>query len=542
MVTVQHHSDISFDATTAWAAALKTAELNGDNEIFFPRGEYHFYRETKLKHCFVSNNDESIKRIVFYLACRKNLKIRGDEAKFIFHGRLLPFVIEESQNISITGISIDFSKAFHFEAKLVDSDENSSLLRIPEEWSIENGKLLVFNDGLDAITGKFITTPFIPETGDFLEFGSYQITNQNLICEKENELLRVPVKINPAHTDLYLRHQGRHTPAFLIDRSDDTSLENIIIHHAEGMAVVGQNSRNIILDHISVIPAENRTLSVTDDAIHLSECEGRIEIKNCVFLNTIDDAINVHGMYRRLKKSNPHMLMEACHFQQFGLWNGRPGDVLELLKADTMKPYGQVRCKECLPGTRQLYCLLLEDELPPEYESGDIVRFMRSADMEVVISNNRMSNNLSRGILLSGAKRGLIENNTIHAPGNGIYISGDANYWYESGPVENVEIRNNIFDHCAYTQKNAVPINFDPVIPKKVPGFYYHGKANIHDNVFRTKDSALVMKALSVAEINFHNNTIVTDEKPEKCDFVSVECGKLSASDNLLNGNNLENL
>ena len=302
------------------------------------------------------------------------------------------------------------------------------------------------------------------------------------------------------------------------------------------MAVVGQNSRNITVDHVSVIPSGNRTLSVTDDAVHLSECEGRIEIKNCVLLNTIDDAINVHGMYRRLKKSSPHMLMEACHFQQFGLWHGKPGDVLELLKAETMQPYAHVRCKEFLPGTRQLYCMLLEDELPPEYKDGDIVRIMRSADMDVVISNNKMSNNLSRGILLSGVKRGLIENNTIHAPGNGIYISGDANYWYESGPVEHVEICGNTFDHCAYIQNDAVSINFDPVILKKVSGFFYHGKANIHDNTFLTKDKALVLKARSVTEIDFSRNTITSDSTPEDNVAASVECGKYSASENSLNG------
>lgn len=92
----------------------------------------------------------------------------------------------------------------------------------------------------------------------------------------------------------------------------------------------------------------------------------QIEIRNCVFLNTVDDAVNVHGIYRRLKKSSPHLLMEACHYQQFGLWYGKPGDVLELLKAETMQPYAHIRCKEFLPGTKQLYCLLPEDELPPE--------------------------------------------------------------------------------------------------------------------------------------------------------------------------------
>jgi hypothetical protein len=151
MITVKHHSDPSFDASGAWINALKAAELNGDTEIFFPRGVYHFYSETKLKHTFISNNDDSVKRIVFYLSGKKNLKIYGDDAKFIFHGRLLPFLLEESQNITISGISIDFATAFHFETQLVETDGKSSLLRVPEKWHLEDGRLIVFDDGLDAI-------------------------------------------------------------------------------------------------------------------------------------------------------------------------------------------------------------------------------------------------------------------------------------------------------------------------------------------------------------------------------------------------------
>ena len=108
-----------------------------------------------------------------------------------------------------------------------------------------------------------------------------------------------------------------------------------------------------------------------------------------------------------------------------------------------------------------------------------------------------------------------------------------------NGPVENVKICGNTFDHCAYTQDSAVPINFEPVILKKVPGFFYHGKANIHDNTFLTKDTSLVLKALSVAEINFNRNTITSDSTPENNTAVSVECGTYSAADNTLNGKRL---
>ena len=527
MITVQHNSDLTIDSSAAWLDALNLAKLNNDLEIFFPKGTYHFYTGTKLKHFFISNNDESVKNIVFYLNGMKNLKIYGDDAKFIFHGRLLPFVLEECTNISISGISIDFAMPFHFETTLLDTDGTSSLLRVPGVWHIENGKLVVFDDGLDVITNKMILNCYSKETGEIVRPGGYHVPNKNLVCEKENELLRLPIGMDIEYPNLFLRHQARHTPGILIDRCLDTTIENVTIHHAEGMAIVGQNSRNICLDNIKVIPNPTRDLSVTDDAVHLSECEGKIEIKNSTFLETLDDAINVHGMYRRLKKIGETVLMEACHFQQFGLWDGKDGDLLELVKAETLQPYGQVRCKSFSPGTRQLYCLELEDDLPSEFENGDIVRIMRSSEMDVEIVNNVMANNMSRGILLSGAKRALIKDNKIHSPGNGIYISGDANYWFESGPVKNLEICGNTFDYCAYLHKEAVPINIDPVILKKVSNFFYHGSIDIHNNIFKTQDSSLVLKANSAAKISFQNNEFITPTGAKSSIPIEVDCGNL---------------
>ena len=538
MIIVQHNSDSRSDASFAWLDALKTSELNGDPEIFFPRGEYHFYTGTRLKHCFISNNDESVKQIVFYLEAKKNLNIRGDHSAFIFHGRLLPFVLKESQNISISGISIDFASPFHFETELLETDKESSLLKVPGKWDLENGKLIVFNDGLDAFNGKLVFTLYDKKTGEISDPKGFHLPNRQLVCEKKNELLRVPIPMKQEKPHMIMRHQGRFTPAVLIDRCDDIVLENMTVYHAEGMAVVGQNSRNILLNKLDVIPAEGRDISVTDDAVHFSECEGRIEIRNCIFRQTLDDAVNIHGIYRRLKQFGNSFVMEACHFQQFGLWNGKPGDTLELLKEETMQPYAEIRCKSFSPGTKQLYCLELDGPLPPEFKSGDIVRIMRSAEMDVIISGSEMTNNMFRGILLSGAKRGLIENNRIHSPGNGIYISGDANYWYESGPVKNLEICGNTFDHCAYVAKNTFPILVDPIISRKIPGFSYHGSVNVHDNVFLTKSSPLVMIAHSVADLRFCRNQIHTDSTTDDSrEFLNTECRNLLVMDNHLTRN-----
>ena len=66
MIKIDNFSNSN--ATSLWLDALQKAINTNDNEIFFPKGVYNFYADgTTLKHCFISNNDESVKNIVFYL-------------------------------------------------------------------------------------------------------------------------------------------------------------------------------------------------------------------------------------------------------------------------------------------------------------------------------------------------------------------------------------------------------------------------------------------------------------------------------------------
>lgn len=513
--------DKNTNATLLWKEAFNQAIATNDKEIFFPRGTYNFYAErTTLKHCFISNNDESVKSIVFYLNGEKDFIIKGDDAEFIFHGRISPFVLENCSNIKISGISIDFSQRFNFEAKTIDCDAKSTLFKVDGDFRIEKGRLRVFDDGIDNMTGKLMCNAFNMENGEILRNGSYHLINENIV--EENGMLRLPITLRSNETDFFIRHQARHTPAFVIDRSEDVKLANINIYHAEGMGVVGQNSKNILLDNVNTVPKKGKNLSVTDDGVHFSECWGDIILRNCTFIQSLDDAVNIHGMYRRMRKIGDAILLEACHFQQFGLFDGHDGDTIELLKCDTMKPYAELKVKSYFPGTRQLYCVELAEPLPAEFEDRDVARIMRPCGMNALIENCRMANNMSRGILLSGCQKGIIRNNKIHSPGHGIYLSGDANYWYESGPNKDIEIYNNIFDRCGYTSDGTNSVTVDPIIPQKCDDFCYHEKVTVRENQFILGEKNLAVSAHSLKELDFKDNTIQSENKERK-DFVRYD-------------------
>jgi len=65
---------------------------------------------------------------------------------------------------------------------------------------------------------------------------------------------------------------------------------------------------------------------------------------------------------------------------------------------------------------------------------------------EVEIRNNDFAAIPTRGILFTTRKKVLIENNIFRNMAmESIFISNDSNAWYESGPVKDMTIRNNVF-------------------------------------------------------------------------------------------------
>jgi len=57
------------------------------------------------------------------------------------------------------------------------------------------------------------------------------------------------------------------------------------------------------------------------------------------------------------------------------------------------------------------------------------------------------------------------ENNYFHVDGAAIEIQSDSQYWWESGPVEDVEVRNNHFDDCGFGINGKALFHIGPDLP-----------------------------------------------------------------------------
>ena len=121
------------DATPVILAALQECRKAEAEKFIIPEGTFHFYPERAYeKYCAVANHDNGLKRIGFPLTGLNNLEIDANNAKFIFHGYMVPFVIEDSRHIRLRNFSIDWDKQFHLQGEVikVDTGKNCFQLRI----------------------------------------------------------------------------------------------------------------------------------------------------------------------------------------------------------------------------------------------------------------------------------------------------------------------------------------------------------------------------------------------------------------------------
>lgn len=503
------------NAAVLWQQALAQAEKTGDSEICFQPGRYEFFPENcSRRYCWFSNNDEGIKTIALALRDRKDFRISGERTEFCFHGRISPLAAENCTRLSIRGITIDFEDSFVSDADVVRRDGKLCWLKIGGKHRFENGRLHFSEDFCDNLSGQLVISSFDPEKQELVwNDRGVQIPNRGLL--ERDGLIGIPDLSDRILSDaLVIRHEARLCPGLVFDRCQDVQLEDITIHHAAGMGVLAQLCRNVSLKNVRVIP-RGRRASVSDDAVHFSECRGKLSLEDCILTGTLDDSFNAHGIYRPLKMRIPggrFYYLDSGHFQQQGLPGAFPGDTLELVKNDTGKPYARIKLKEARLLNKSITQVIPEEELPPEWKPGDCARVLESASAELLIRRCTFRPLCGRGALVSGVKKAVISGCAFHTSGAAVFVAGDTGFWYEAGPVGEMVLENNFFDNCCYRKYSSTreQVAVFPELEKLEDGFFYHGEIRLMNNRFRSARRPQILM-LSVSRAVLQNNSFEED-------------------------------
>ncbi|MBJ2173612.1 right-handed parallel beta-helix repeat-containing protein [Aureibaculum sp. A20] len=545
---------IAEDATPALVSRILKANEKPISEIKFEKGTYHFYPDKGFeKFCYISNHGDLMVNTPFPIFNIENLTIDGQGSTFIFHGVMIPFLIDESKNISIKNVSIDWYQSFHSEGLIVANDEVNKTfdMQISDEYpyDIRNGELFFIKEYYQHTIGQSIlfdpkrkaisfdtesytniTTKSKSTTTNNLDNIKYKyeydkrdvgyknigIENRVTVKELKPGLLRVyghTKKMLPVGHILSMKgEQGlnRVSPAFSVKHTNGFNALNVNVHHAGGMGIIAENSANLILDNFNVTPSQGRMVSTTADATHFVGCRGKVVLKNCTFENQLDDASNIHGTYQKIVDvlDEYRIGVRMGHHQQKAFVIGQPNDNLGFVRlSNSFFAYQKATIKSIEYINNRYQIITLNEKLPADVLPGDLVENLDGYP-NLLVQNCTIRNNRARGLLISNPVNTVIENNFFSTEMEAILIPVESGHWYESGNAANVVIRDNTFQDCQHGGKDRGVIRFDTDDDNKNIAFK---NIEIVDNTFNQFDN-LILEVTNLDGLVFKGNTITNTE------------------------------
>ncbi len=533
-IKIQKPAGKNQDTTLDVLNALRTLKnTTGPCRIEFEAGRYDFWPDRATEeYLFVSNNDESLKRMAFPIFGFDDLEIDGQGSVFMFHGPMVPFAIRSSNNIRLHNFTIDWARTFHQEALVLDSLHHEVTGNSSVDFKIDQTHFpyTVSHEQL-VFLGESKTTRY--DVGNILAFDAerketaFKVHDNYAVAQwhRVEELAAGVVRMTANFSDIPKPGQiaaiggaGRYSPAFTSSDVDGLTIEDVTLHHCGGMGVIAQCTKDIAIRRLKVTPSEHggyrRMISATADATHFVNCSGDLLLEDCVFENQLDDATNVHGIYARISRkiAADEVEVELVHGQQLGIDIVQAGDRVEFVACEDLLTYHEAEVASVDRLNKQFSKVKFTQPIPDTVKAKDVIGSLTKTPDNVTIRGCYSGSNRARGFLLSVASRIIVEGNRFHSPGAAILIAGDANYWFESGAVRDVTIRDNHFDNCLFGNWGGAVIDIHPEVDSgHRKGNNYHRNIRIENNRFNGSDLRL-LKAHCVDGLTFTGNSVTRTE------------------------------
>lgn len=537
--------DVAKDATYELFTKLVDGSYPNGVEITFEKGEYHFYPEKALEQfCYISNHNDVLSKIAFPINGMKNVTINGNGSEFIFHGRIIPFWIEDSENVNIKNLSIDFAESFHSELLVVENNTKKKYIdfKIAPEYpyEIRNDQLIFVKSYYEHNLGYSITYDPTTESVAYLadgiqidsrgtqaSYGKVELAEDlNLndeyarrrgkeysikVEELEPGLVRVHNLKKPLKEGLLLICKGengmnRFAPAMKGCNSTNVIAENVTVYHAGGMGFLFENCENLEFKGCKVEPSQGRMVSTTADASHFVGCRGTLALRDCSFRNQLDDASNIHGAYQRVVDvlDENSLGVRMGHYQQAGFALAKPGDKVGIVRlSESFEPYATLTVKSVDFINGRYNRVVFNEELPERVSSEDMLENL-SAYPELIIDGCTFKSNRARGILISTPVKTTITNTFFNTQMSALFIPVESGAWHESGSGANIVIENNIFQDCGFGGKAKGVILFETDDDTDNVAFK---NVRVANNTFNHFDN-LILELANIDGFVFEGNTI----------------------------------
>ena len=544
------------DATPAFRAAIEKVRAAGGGSLAFAPGEYHFRAKSATpRHYYVSNHNQSdTVPVQLPLEGLRDVTLKGDRTRFVLHGATMGLAVVDSENVKVSGISVDWGRPFLTEAKVEGFEDGGTLVSVDAKtcpYDVRDGKFVVLGDGWESDSRWLLafrgdTHALVERTVDIRWEGDVVRTAGAGRFLMKADLKRLGVRTGDL---LALRPENRPPhPAVFVYRAKNTVLEDVVVHTSRGMGVICQRSEGFTwrgtrdaasrTSGVFAPKGSGRFLTLNADATHFSNVKGLVRIQNCLFEGMMDDAINVHAtcLAIREKTARDAIRCRYMHADSYGFETFRPGETLRFIRGRTLENGPEVRVKDVTVHDPHEITLTLAEPVPDGIGVGDAVE---NADYHPAVDflNNVVARNRARGALFTTPRPVKVVGNLFErVSGSAILFAGDAQGWYESGACEDVMVRNNVFRDCMTSQFQFCDgiISFYPMVDDlAAQKRRYHRNVFIENNLFETFGAPLLF-AISTEDLTFRNNDVRYHDRIEgwgKPPFVFSHCANMRTAE-----------
>jgi len=265
-----------------------------------------------------------------------------------------------------------------------------------------------------------------------------------------------------------------------------------------------------------------RMVTNNADAIHCFNCYGKSVIKDCYMEGLLDDAVNIHSNYFSVKEINGNVLTMYSHSVEYtanSVWFCA-GDTISVSKGRTNEKVTDLKITDIKIDDKNNVQYFTVEGDTSAISLDDTVENV-SAQPEVYIKNCTFGEFRGTMRLQSGNKT-VIEDCIFANKETSLLFTGDTSYWFEAGPVRNMQIKN-----CTFKNSGPTP-RFDifTEIEFTENSNYYHGNIVVEDCVF--EDCSNIAALRHAENIVFRNNSY------EKESYITEEvCKNISADTNI---------
>ena len=519
-------------------AACKEA---GTRVLVLEEGRYDFWPEGAVRQDYFISNTSSeeecpskTKTVGLLLDGMEDFVIEGNGATLMFHGKMTMVAADRCRNIVLRNLHFDFERPGGSELTYLKQDEEGVEVALHRDsrYEIVDGKIRLFGEGWQS--EKIHCIEYDPSTERFFYSNGWNVLASSPAVETAPGRVRfaTPPDFRPRiGNTLTVRDIIRDQVGMFLHQSENVTLEDLGVHYMHGLGIVSQYSRDITLRRVDCMPREGsgRILASSADFMHFSGCSGKVRILDCRFIGAQDDPINVHGTNLRAvaRTGDSTLQLRFMHPQSYGFDAFFPGDTVSFVKAASMQRFASATVTSVNRLSDRVVEVAFDRPIPAGLElNHDCVENLTHTP-EVEIRGCFFTRTSTRGTLVTTPRKVVIADNVYCKTGmSAILIEGDAEGWYESGPVKDVLIRNNTFIDCAW---NGGPAH--AVIALHPSNTLVDSEHPVHENVriignrFQLSGNP-VLYAKSTGGLVFRDNTIETlpDVAPSGDLFILEGC------------------